>query len=162
MELNRCEPICDQAVSKSDTGLVMPLLSLAANFPNRIGRAQWWLGIAVIGAIISGALALGGDRNALMMLGAAAVSLAIFIPITIARLHDRNHAVGTAFSCLVAAGVVAKLFRHTVAVEHRWWAIAAVAIAFAAWAVIELGILRGTVGRNPYGPDPVDESAETA
>lgn len=140
----------------------MPLLSLFANFPDRIGRAQWWLGMAVIGAIVSGALAAGGDHNALLMVGAALVSLAIFIPITIARLHDRNHSAGTAFSRVMAVGLVAKLFRHTLDAEYRWWATAAIGIGFAAYAVIELGFLRGTVGRNPYGPDPLDETAEIA
>ena len=140
----------------------MPLLSLFANFPDRIGRAQWWLGMAIIGAIISGALALGGDHNALIMIGAPAASLAIFIPITIARLHDRNHSVGTAFSCVMAVGLVAKLFRHTLDIEYRWWAVASIGIGLAAYAVIELGLLRGTVGRNPYGEDPLDETAETA
>jgi uncharacterized membrane protein YhaH (DUF805 family) len=138
----------------------MPFLSLFVHFPNRIGRGQWWLGMAAIGAVVSGALALGGDHNAVIMIGAAALSLAIFIPITIARLHDRNHSVGTAFSCVMAVGLVAKLFRHTMENEYRWWAIAVVGIGFAALAVIELGLLRGTVGRNPYGEDPIDETAE--
>jgi uncharacterized membrane protein YhaH (DUF805 family) len=138
------------------------MLSLLSNFPNRIGRSQWWLGMAMIGAIVSGALALGGDHNALLMVGAALVSLAIFIPITIARLQDRNRSVGTAFSCLLAAGIVARLLRQALDAEYKWWAIVAVGIGLAALAVIELGILRGTVGRNPYGDDPLDETAETA
>ena len=140
----------------------MPLLSLFANFPNRIGRAQWWLGMAVIGAIVSGALAIGGDHNALIMVGAALVSLAIFIPITRARLHDRNRSAGTAFYYIMGVVLVAKLFRNTMDHEHRWWAVAALAVALAAWAVIELGCLRGTVGRNPYGDDPLGETAEAA
>jgi uncharacterized membrane protein YhaH (DUF805 family) len=139
----------------------MPLLSLFVNFPERIGRAQWWLGMAMIGAVVSGALALGGDHNALLMLGAGAVSLAIFIPITIARLHDRNHSAGAAFSCVMAAGLVAKLLRPTLEPDHRWWAFAAIGLGLAAYAVIELGFLRGTVGRNPYGEDPIDDTAET-
>lgn len=140
----------------------MPWLSLVAHFPSRIGRAQWWLGIAVIGAIVSGALALGGDHNALMMLVAAAISLAIFIPITIARLHDRNRSAGAAFYYVMGVVLVAKLFRNTMDHEHRWWAVAALAVALATWAVIELGCLRGTVGRNPYGDDPLGETAEAA
>lgn len=140
----------------------MPLLSLLANFPDRIGRSQWWLGMAIIGAIISGALAVGGDHNALIMIGAAVASLAIFIPITIARLHDRNHSVESAFTCLLIVSVLAKLIWRALETEHRWWAIAVAGASLAIWAVIELGILRGTVGRNPYGPDPLDETAETA
>jgi uncharacterized membrane protein YhaH (DUF805 family) len=139
----------------------MPLLSLIANFPERIGRAQWWLGMALIGAIVSGALALGGDHNALIMLAAAVVSLVVFVPITIARLHDRNRSAGTAFSCLMAVALLAKLLRITVEAENRWYLYGAIGIGFAAWAVIELGFLRGTVGRNPYGDDPIDDTAPT-
>jgi uncharacterized membrane protein YhaH (DUF805 family) len=140
----------------------MSFPSLFDNFPDRLGRSQWWLGMAVIGAIISGALALGGDHNALMMLGAGAISLAIFIPISIARLHDRNRSAGTAFYTVMAAGFFAKTFRHTVDVQYHWWVIAALAIAVAAWAFVELGILRGTVGPNPYGADPLGDGAEAA
>jgi uncharacterized membrane protein YhaH (DUF805 family) len=139
----------------------MRWLSLFTNVPDRIGRAQWWLGMAIIGAVVSGAMALGGQHNALIMVGAGAVSLAIFIPITIARLHDRNHSVGTAFTCFMAAGVIAKIGRHALEPDDRWWAVAAVGAAFAAVAVIELGMLRGTVGRNPYGDDPLNETVET-
>jgi uncharacterized membrane protein YhaH (DUF805 family) len=139
----------------------MALLSLFANFPNRIGRAQWWLGMAVIGAIVSGALALGGDHNALLMVGAALISLAIFIPITVARLHDRNHSAGAAFNCLLLAGIFAKIIRFGIDADHRWWAVAAAGTGLAIWAVVELGILPGTVGPNPYGPDSLDETAET-
>jgi uncharacterized membrane protein YhaH (DUF805 family) len=140
----------------------MPLLSLITDFPSRIGRAQWWLGIAMIGAVVSGALALGGDQNALLKLGAAAVSLAIFIPITIARLHDRNRSAGTGFTSFMAAGVIAKIGRHALEPDHRWWALAIVGTGFAVWAVIELGCLRGTVGRNPYGEDPLCDGTEPA
>ena len=140
----------------------MPWLSLHVNFPDRIGRAQWWLGLAVIGAIASGAMALGGEQNPWVMVAASLVSAAIFIPITIARLHDRNHSVGTAFTCFMAAGVIAKIARHALEPDDRWWAVAVVGTAFAAFAVIELGLLRGTAGRNPYGEDPLDTRTETA
>lgn len=141
----------------------MPLLSLFERFPDRIGRAQWWLGMAVIGAIVSGALALGGDHNALIMLGAAAVSLAIFIPISIARLHDRNRSAGTVFSGLMAVALVANVFKRMLGADVKWWIFIGFCVAIAAWAVVELGVLRGTIGRNPYGEDPLDESAnETA
>lgn len=140
----------------------MPLQSLFAHFPNRIGRAQWWLGMAMIGAVVSGALALGGDHNALLMAGAALVSLAIFIPISVARLQDRNRSVGTVLSCLMAAAIVAKMFHRSLSSDVKWWGFLLFVGACAIWAVIELGLLRGTVGRNPYGEDPLDETAETA
>lgn len=140
----------------------MPWLSLFANVPNRIGRAQWWLGMTVIGAIISGALALGGDHNALLMIGAAAASLAILIPITIARLHDRNRSVGTALTCLMGLSIVAKIFSRILGPDIKWSILVIVGCVLAAWMMIELGFLRGTVGPNPYGDDPLDETAETA
>jgi uncharacterized membrane protein YhaH (DUF805 family) len=140
----------------------MPWLSLFANVPNRIGRAQWWLGMAIIGAIVSGALALGGEQNPLVMLGAALVSAAIFVPITIARLHDRNRSVGTALTCLMGLSIIAKIFSRILGPDTKWSILVIVGCVLAAWMMIELGILRGTVGRNPYGDDPLNETAETA
>jgi uncharacterized membrane protein YhaH (DUF805 family) len=140
----------------------MPLLSLATNFPSRIGRAQWWLGIAAIGAVISGALALGGDHNALLMLGAATVSLAIFIPISIARLHDRNRSAGNTFYCAMAILLGAKIFRNILPADHHLSAILILGAILATVAAIELGCLRGTVGLNPYGEDPLEDRTETA
>jgi uncharacterized membrane protein YhaH (DUF805 family) len=140
----------------------MPWLSLFANVPNRIGRAQWWLGMAIIGAIVSGALALGGEQNPLVMLGAALVSAAIFVPITIARLHDRNRSVGTALTCLMGLSIIAKIFGRILGPDTKWSILVIVGCVLAAWMMIELGILRGTVGRNPYGDDPLNETAETA
>lgn len=136
----------------------MPIRSLLENFPNRIGRAQWWLGMAMIGAIMALAMAMGGEQNPIVMICSALLSLGIFILVTIPRLHDRNRSVGTAFACLMLAGVVARLFRHTLHGDVKWWAVAAVGTAFAVFAVIELGVLRGTSGDNPYGPDPLDET----
>jgi uncharacterized membrane protein YhaH (DUF805 family) len=140
----------------------MPLLSLYANVPNRIGRAQWWLGMAMIGAIVSGALALGGDHNAPIMLGAVLASAAIFVPITIARLHDRNRSIGTAWTCLMGLSIVAKIFSRMLSPDTKWSILVIVGCVLGAWMMIELGFLRGTVGRNSYGEDPLDETADEA
>jgi uncharacterized membrane protein YhaH (DUF805 family) len=34
-------------------------------------------------------------------------------------------------------------------------ALALIGFAITAWSFVELGCLRGTIGVNPYGPDPV-------
>jgi uncharacterized membrane protein YhaH (DUF805 family) len=140
----------------------MQLLSLYANVPNRIGRAQWWFGMAMIGAIVSGALALDRAHNPLVMLGAVLASAAIFVPITIARLHDRNRSIGTALTCLMGLSIVAKIFSRMLGPDTKWAILVTVGCVLAAWMMIELGFLRGTVGRNPYGDDPLNETAETA
>jgi uncharacterized membrane protein YhaH (DUF805 family) len=143
-------------------GFAMPWLLLYVGFPNRIGRSQWWLGMAAIGAIVSGAMALGGEQNPLVMLGAALASLAIFIPITIARLHDRNRSIGTALTCLTGVSIVGKIFGRMLDPDTKWSILMIVGGVLAAWMIIELGILRGTAGRNRYGDDPLNQTAETA
>jgi uncharacterized membrane protein YhaH (DUF805 family) len=43
--------------------------------------------------------------------------------------------------------------------EYLGFVLHLVAFAITVWAFVELGCLRGTVGPNQYGPDPLEPAA---
>jgi uncharacterized membrane protein YhaH (DUF805 family) len=141
---------------------------LLFGFSGRINRAKFWLAILVffianiIVAILQWMLGSLGDILAVI------VGIAIFISgiaVALKRLYDRDRpwwwllifyiapvvliGIGTIFGVVAVAtdastggGILASLFF-----------VAGGAIAI--WAFVELGCLRGTIGPNQYGPDPL-------
>ena len=128
----------------------MDIVSLLTSFEGRINRAKWWLGVLIL-MILEGIVSyiigmtmgvdmMGSSDPDLMKQGIIAmsvplgiVSLIILYPslaLYTKRWHDRG--------------------------KSGWWTlIILVPLIGAIWALIELGILRGTVGSNQYGPDPL-------
>jgi uncharacterized membrane protein YhaH (DUF805 family) len=98
----------------------------------------------------------GGERLFAMAM-CTLVPLYVWFCVAAKRLHDRDQ---TAFYApgvflLIALRIaldVSGITRHSPA-ANVVTAIAALAIAL--WFIIALGTLRGTVGDNRYGPDPL-------
>jgi len=140
----------------------------------RISRSQYWLRfflpVFLIGAVLALLGEVGGD--AVTSLGSIWQLLVLWpsIAILIKRIHDRDKsgalvwvlygpmipAVIVTIAAVIAGaagsnetaiglGIVAAVF---------WVAVAGVAI----WFFIEFGCMRGTVGPNRFGPDPVPAS----
>lgn len=128
----------------------MDIVSLLTSFEGRINRAKWWLGILIlviaqwivwyIIAMTMGIDMMGSGDPAQMEQAMAAASIPliivslIFLYPTLAlytkRWHDRG--------------------------KSGWWTlIILIPLIGQIWVLIELGILRGTVGPNQYGPDPL-------
>lgn len=121
--------------------------SLLFSFQGRINRARFWLihvGMWVVmpvafGVLLGGA-ALSGDPEAAMrsagtvpgLILAAVYFVLVWIGLAagVKRWHDRN--------------------------KSGWWIlIGLVPVIGGLWYLIECGFLRGTVGPNIYGPDPL-------
>jgi uncharacterized membrane protein YhaH (DUF805 family) len=105
----------------------------------RVGRQEWWLkyvlafvAISVVASVLDAALGLMDPESGYGPISIIA-SLAMLYPaiiVSIKRYHDRN--------------------------KSGWWVlIVLIPIVGAIWQFIELGFLRGTVGQNRFGPDPV-------
>ncbi|MBM3608863.1 MAG: DUF805 domain-containing protein [Alphaproteobacteria bacterium] len=106
----------------------------------RVNRAKWWLGqliLMVAAFVVYGlgfAIALALDLPALGLL----VGVLLFLPIlyaavclSIKRFHDRD--------------------------KSGWWVcIQFVPLIGPFWYLIECGMLRGTVGPNRFGDDPLE------
>jgi uncharacterized membrane protein YhaH (DUF805 family) len=75
------------------------------------------------------------------------------------RLHDRNKSAWYLLlfyfvpGVLAAASVLIGEFVEDSSIIAT--VLTLLAVALMVWAFVELGCLRGTVGANPYGPDPV-------
>ncbi|MBL8894333.1 MAG: DUF805 domain-containing protein [Rhizobiales bacterium] len=123
---------------------------LLTSFEGRINRAKWWLGLVIL-VIVQWivwyivAMTMGIDMMAAndpaqmeeMMMGLGIpiliISLIFLYPslaLYTKRWHDRG--------------------------KSGWWTlIILIPLIGGIWALIELGILRGTIGPNQYGPDPL-------
>lgn len=133
------------------------------SFQGRLNRKPYWLGtIALLSLVIIGVFGVmfltGGG-------GVAAIGVIYLLllwptlAIGVKRLHDRNRSAWW----LVVFYVVPTLLNVLVeggdgeGVGAMIFGLASLAISI--WALVELGFLRGTVGANRYGPDPLASPA---
>ncbi len=145
----------------------MDLTRLLFSFKGRINRAKYWLVIVVISAIFV----------AFVLIAAAAQSWALgvlagllFIPtlasslaITVKRLHDREKSAWWLLVFYLMPSLLEGMGKgvEETAVGEDWASLLPALVLFIAaivlsiWAFVELGCLRGTVGGNRYGPDPL-------
>ena len=121
----------------------MDLKQFYLSAPGRVGRADWWLKYVLAAIVISVIASILDAMFGLMLEGRGTgpigliVSILMIYPaviVTIKRFHDRN--------------------------KSGWWVlIGLVPILGALWLLIECGFLRGTIGQNRFGPDPVGTAA---
>ncbi len=114
----------------------MDFKQLFLTFDGRLNRQPYWIGtlLLVFGNLVGsgiGHLVIGGAIGALI---AIIVSIALLYPsicIAIKRCHDRD--------------------------KSGWWIlIMLVPLIGVIWYLVEFGFMRGTVGPNRYGPDPLE------
>ena len=133
-------------------------------FDGRVNRARFWIA-ALVFAVINVVLAILGymmDQSVAFqalnsMLGI--VILIASIAVGVKRLHDRNKSGWYLLlfylvpSILVVIGVLIGAFMEDSAIIAT--VLGLLAFAIGVWAFVEMGCLRGTIGVNQYGPDPV-------
>src|SRR5215213_8769725 len=138
------------------------------NFSGRINRAKYWIAMLVYSAIYivltvagyatgNGAIyqAVNGMLNIVILISSLAVG--------VKRLHDRNKSGWYLVlfyivpGILLVAGIAFGTFMEDSIVIASILGLAAFAIGV--WAFVELGCLRGTIGPNRYGPDPLEPTA---
>jgi uncharacterized membrane protein YhaH (DUF805 family) len=134
------------------------------SFDGRANRARFWIAGLILAVIYAVMTIIDNvtDRNVVFqalngML--VIVILIVGIAVGVKRLHDRNKSgwflllfyfvpfTLAALSVLIDAFVEDSIIIATV--------LALLAIAVGVWTFVEMGCLRGTVGINQYGPDPV-------
>jgi uncharacterized membrane protein YhaH (DUF805 family) len=155
----------------------MDLGNLLFNFRGRINRAKFWLAVLIYLVVQTLAWLLVGMSTSE---GAGAllvniVGLAVFVSgifVAIKRLHDRNRSGWWLLLFYIAPGVLmtagAAIWFLGILGDASAGAGAAGAVfmlagaAIGIWAFVELGCLRGTVGPNQYGPDPLEPTQAPA
>lgn len=143
--------------------------NLLFKFDGRLNRAKYWLAVLVYVAVYLVLALLNlitGDSVAVQGVGGMVelVVLISSIAVGIKRLHDRDKSGWYLIlfyvvpGILVVVGVVVSLTSEdTALIGSVLWLIAA---AIGVWSIVELGCLRGTIGPNQYGSDPLPPPIE--
>jgi len=133
-------------------------------FDGRVNRAKFWIAVLIFAAINVVLAILGYVMDQSVVFQALNSMLGIVILISsiavgVKRLHDRNKSGWYLLlfylvpSVLVVIGVLIGAFVEDSTIIAT--VLGLLAFAIAVWAFIEMGCLRGTIGINQYGPDPV-------
>jgi uncharacterized membrane protein YhaH (DUF805 family) len=141
---------------------------LYTSFDGRINRKPYWLAslllaviLMVVGVLVgflAGAAATGalGIVTLLIQLVALYPSLALMTK----RLHDRNHPGW--WAAFIMVPIILNSVTNLIGITGNPlnmnvldYVLMLVTFVVAVWFFIELGCLRGTVGPNEYGPDPL-------
>jgi uncharacterized membrane protein YhaH (DUF805 family) len=155
-------------------------------FSGRINRAKWWLALLIliiVQMVIIGLTMVAQSEGINNILNLIYLLFSIWVSLAVGakRLHDLNRTAAwlalfvggpivLLFAGLGLAGVsiggtlmsggeidiaqMARLGGYAMIISVVW-------IALAIWALVWLGFLRGTVGPNQYGPDPLQPVALT-
>jgi uncharacterized membrane protein YhaH (DUF805 family) len=112
----------------------MTLSSLLFSFQGRIGRKAFWFAIAINIAVSCAVALIGrwvlGSHDWILGLPIQVVLLVSGLAVSAKRWHDRD--------------------------KSAWWLlIGLVPLIGGIWALVENGFLRGTLGPNRFGPDPL-------
>ncbi|HXC27619.1 MAG TPA: DUF805 domain-containing protein [Stellaceae bacterium] len=135
----------------------------------RIPRYQWWLGsiglgvagliVGVIIGLVFGAAARGFAGRAVLFLVSLAIIYGSYCLIA-KRFHDRDKP--ELYAQLVVGFRLVKIVLDLIGVSGNHLQLNGIDYIFliglfgiAIWLFIDLGCLRGTIGPNQYGPDPL-------
>jgi uncharacterized membrane protein YhaH (DUF805 family) len=147
------------------------LFALFFSLEGRIGRMKFWLGLLVY---LLAFTALWGAIYFLFLLSQSWVvipSLEIALAIIVVligwfglfaigtkRLHDRGKS-GAWMLVFMVPTLALSLLSEALGESLIAIGLSVAGFAFVIWALIELGLLRGTTGENQYGDDPLVPSA---
>jgi uncharacterized membrane protein YhaH (DUF805 family) len=136
-------------------------MGLLFSFEGRINRGKFWLAVLAY-VIISIVLALLLIVPVLGWLLAGIGYLGMIVSgifVAIKRLHDRNKPgwwVAIFYVIpMILSGASAYMTYEAGEQTSIAMLISLIGLAISLWAFVELGCLRGTVGPNQYGPDPI-------
>jgi uncharacterized membrane protein YhaH (DUF805 family) len=149
----------------------MPMSQLLFSFQGRLNRKPYWMTILAITVIVFVlvvlALVMFGERDFWAGGALLAALVIIYIPliwiglaIGAKRLHDRDKSAWWLLLFYLAPSVLSGAANHAGDVGLSILYLASFAITV--WAFVELGCVRGTVGPNRFGPDPLAPAALAA
>ncbi len=132
----------------------------------RIPRSQWWAGvviIAVIGIVLALVIGWAFGPTTIGLLATLILQVLLIYPsyaLSAKRFQDRNKP-GSLALIGIGLGILQTLAR-VVGLSNPFaptaidWILNIALLIVGIWYLIELGCLRGTVGPNAYGPDPLE------
>ena len=146
----------------------MPMSQLLFSFTGRLNRKPYWLTtlcliliflvIIVLIVAIGGASILDGDLSGLGV--AIILIILLYIPLLwiglalgAKRLHDRNKSAWWLVLFWIVPAILQGIGEQ---IDGIGLIFTLAGLALSIWGLVEIGFLRGTVGPNQYGPDPLE------
>jgi uncharacterized membrane protein YhaH (DUF805 family) len=155
----RVGAICAQICPREQKGSpAMPISQLLFSFRGRLNRQHYWLTsiailllivvlVAVVFTLMDVSLVL------LVVLGLLYIPLLwIAFALGAKRLHDRDKSAWWLLLFYVLPSILSNLSDQAGGLGIL---LLLIGLALSIWAFVELGCLRGTVGPNRFGPDPL-------
>jgi len=135
------------------------LQTLLFTFDGRINRAKYWLAVVIYFVVM---LLAGGLLFVLPGLVGIAIVGIIYIAalvsgiaVGIKRLHDCDK---SGWWLLVFYMVPGALSAAATSLDEAL-VLNLASVAVSIWGIVQLGFLRGTIGANRFGPDPIPGTA---
>ena len=132
----------------------------------RIPRSQWWAGflvLIIIGVVLGLLIAWVLGMTMVGLIATLILQMILLYPsycISAKRFQDRNKPSGLA---LIGIGLaILQTLARLVGLSNPYsptavdWILNIALLIVGIWYLIELGILRGTIGPNNFGPDPLE------
>jgi len=143
----------------------MPMSQLLFSFSGRVNRRPYWLTsiamlllIVILVAIVF--MLMDVSLSLFVVLGVLYIPLLwIAFAIGAKRLHDRDKSAWWLLLFYILPSILSNVADSTSGLGILLWLIST---AISIWAFVELGCLRGTVGPNRFGPDPLQAASVTA
>lgn len=146
-------------------------------FDGRIGRQQWWLAMltllaasVVLSFLVNPLAWFSKSAGAIPNLADTLLKIAFLIPetaVTVKRFNDRDWPHFLPYGYAIVGLFIILLDHHHLIMQHgepRALDLALMVSLLAVFIaiVVDNGLLRGTVGPNRYGPDPLQAEARPA
>ena len=152
-------------------GETMDFGYLYTSFEGRINRKRYWIGVIAliivmivvlfaVNFVFGGSMLFPDFRTRLITLVLQLLFLYPFTALMVKRLQDRNRP--SYFAGFLLVPTIIKALTDLLGItgdpmsqNALDYLLNIIIFAVSVWFFIELGCLRGTVGPNQYGPDPV-------
>jgi uncharacterized membrane protein YhaH (DUF805 family) len=145
----------------------MSMTQLLFSFQGRLNRKPYWMTaiatVVIVILLLLIALIMIREHEFAFAGLMFALLVILYIPLVwiglaigAKRLHDRDKSAWWLLLFYLVPGIVSSAADR---MEGPGVFLHLVSFAITVWALVELGCLRGTVGPNRYGPDPLAPSA---
>jgi uncharacterized membrane protein YhaH (DUF805 family) len=142
----------------------MNFVNLFISPSGRINRAKFWIVtlcvVVFFLAVIGVTMAVTSSMDAMFRAALIAYIPIIYVGVIngIKRLHDRNKSgwwVLLFYGAPTALSAIAALLDSATETSMLLLLLQVFSLGISIWGLIELGCLRGTIGHNKYGSDPL-------
>jgi len=142
----------------------MKFVNLFISPSGRINRAKFWIvvlcSVVFFLAVIGVTMAVISSLDTMFRAALIAYVPIIYVGVVngIKRLHDRNKSgwwVLLFYGGPMAMPLVAALLDGATETSMALLLLQLISLGISIWGLVELGCLRGSIGHNKYGPDPL-------